>query len=149
MSRARALAAPLAALLLCAAGLVWGLAEPPAPASAPVKEPPSASAEARALLGDLKVGDRLVGWTVEALDGPHDGVIRVDLRRDRVGFSLMVAKKGHMREPAPVETEAYSIYYGHVDPPDTRLPDGTIRATTNALGNRIRATEKDVSVPEM
>ena len=145
----RGLLAPILAVLVCGAGLVWGLAVPPTPATTQVKAMPEASPEARALLGDLKEGERLVGWTVEAIDGPHDGVIRVDLRRDRVGFALMVAKKGRMQQPAPVETKAHAIYYGHVDPPDTQLPANTIRATTHALGNRVRATEGDVDVPGM
>lgn len=145
----RAIAAPAFGVLASIAGIAWGLASPPKPTAPAMKAPPKASAEARALLGGLREGERLVGWTVEAIDGPHDGVIRIDLRRDRVGFSLMVAKKGTLEEPPPVETEAHAIYYGHVDPPDTRLPANTIRATTNALGNRIRATEASVTVPEM
>lgn len=142
-------AGPLLAMCLCVAGLVWGVVDPPTPTSTPAKVMPEAVAEVRALLGDLQEGERLVGWTVEAIDGPRDGVIRVHVRRDRVGFALMVAKKGRLPQPAPVETEAHAIYYGHVDPPDTRLPDGTIRATTHALANRIRAAEGEVSVPGM
>jgi hypothetical protein len=108
---------------------------------------PRPSDEARALLGGLAVGERLMGWTVQAIDGPHDGVVRVDLDRDGVRFALLVAAKGTRAEAAPVETARYVIFYGHVHPPDTALPDGTIRATTHALARRIRAHEATVEVP--
>ena len=112
----------------------------------PAPREPRLSEEGRALLGGLAVGERLMGWTVEALDGPHEGLLRIDLARDDVRFALMVAAKGTRAEAAPVETERYVIFYGHVHPPDTSLPDGTIRATTNALARRIRANE-GVDVP--
>lgn len=108
---------------------------------------PQPSDEARALLGGLTVGERLMGWTVHAIDGPHDGMLRVDLGRDDTRFALMVAAKGTRPEAAPVETARYVIFYGHVHPPDTSLPDGTIRATTHALARRIRANEATVEVP--
>jgi hypothetical protein len=108
---------------------------------------PQPSDEARALLGGLAAGERLMGWTVRAIDGPHEGVVRVDLDRDGVRFALLVAAKGTRPEAAPLETERYVIFYGHVHPPDTSLPDGTIRATTHALARRIRANEATVEVP--
>jgi hypothetical protein len=110
---------------------------------------PVATSSALALLGDPTVGDRLVGWTIVAIDGPRDGTIRIDIGRDRVRFALMVTRIGAMAEPAPVQTEHYAIYYGHVDPPDTVLPANVIRATTNALANRIRAHEDTITVDGM
>jgi hypothetical protein len=116
--------------------------EPPPPAPTP-----QVTAEAHELLGELAVGEKLMGWTVLALDGPRDGQLRVDLARDEVRFSLVVAAKGTRAEPAPVETERYVIFYGYVYPAETKLPDGTIRATTHALARRIRAREATVTVP--
>ena len=107
------------------------------------------SDEARALLGELAVGEHLTGWTVKALDGPRDGMLRIDLGRDDVHFALVVAKKGTRPEAAPLETERYAIFYGHVHPPKTTLPDDTIHATTHALARRIRAHEATVDVPGM
>jgi hypothetical protein len=104
---------------------------------------------ARALLGELAVGEHLMGWTVEALDGPRDGMLRIDLGRDDVRFALLVARKGTRAEAAPLETERYAIFYGHVHPPETTLSDDTIHATTHALARRIRAHEATVDVPGM
>lgn len=116
------------------------------------KEPPPVhtaeiSAEGRALLGDLAIGERLMGWTVRELDGPRDGLLRVELARDDVRFSLAVAAKGTRVQAGPVETERYVIFYGYVYPADTVLPETTIRATTHALARRIRAREATVTVP--
>lgn len=133
---------------LAAAGLAW--LEPfdssPEPPSATV---PRITGPARALLGGLAPGDALVGWTVEALDGPTEGIVRVDLRRDEVRFALMVAAKGSRPERPPVQTEHYAIFYGHVRPTELTLPAGTIRATTHALARRVQAHESEVEVPGM
>lgn len=105
------------------------------------------SDEARALLGELAVGEQLASWTVTAIDGPRDGMLRIDLRRDDVRFALEVARKGTRPEAAPLETGRYVVYYGHVHPPGTTLSDGTIHATTRALARRLRAHEATVEVP--
>lgn len=136
--------------LVCAACLVAIGASHLHPVAGPEHPTPTAPAvsdEGRALLGGLAAGERLMGWTVQALDGPRDGQLRVDLARDGVRFSLVVARKGTRAEAAPVETERYLVFYGYVDPPQTVLPDGTIRATTHALARRIRAHEASVDVP--
>jgi hypothetical protein len=150
MSRLRDARAWAPALVALACLLALGLSQldPVRPTGeAEARHEPRASDEARALLGGLAVGERLMGWTVQALDGPHEGTLRVDLGRGDVRFALMVAPKGTRPEAAPVETERYLIFYGHVHPPDTALPDGTIRATTHALARRIRANEATVEVP--
>ncbi|MEM9463032.1 MAG: hypothetical protein AAGF11_53315 [Myxococcota bacterium] len=131
-----------------AAGLAWlepfeSSPEPPTVMAPQITEP------ARALLGGLAAGDALVGWTVEALDGPTEGVVRVDLRRDDVRFALMVAARGSRSERPPVQTERYAIFYGHVRPTEITLPAGTIRATTHALARRVQAHELEVEVPGM
>jgi hypothetical protein len=136
--------------LVCAACLLGlGLAHlhPASGEPSDVRGEPTLSAEARALLGELAVGERLMGWTVQAVDGPREGLLRIDVARDDVRFALLVARKGTRAEAAPVETQRYVIFYGHVHPPKTVLPDGTIRATTNALARRIRAAEATVEVP--
>jgi hypothetical protein len=139
--------APAIVCLLCLLGLGLSHVSPAERGEAPASRAPRLSDEARALLGELAVGERLMGWTVQAVDGPRDGVLRIDLARDDVRFALMVAKKGTRAEAAPVETERYLVYYGHVHPPETTLPDGTIRATTHALARRIRAHEAGLDVP--
>lgn len=150
MSRWRSARAWAPALVAVACLLGVGLAaiDPVSPRDADhAPREPQVSDEGRALLGGLEVGERIMGWTVHAIDGPHEGVLRVDVGRDDVRFALMVVAKGTSPEAAPVETERYVIFYGHVQPPETALPDGTIRATTHALARRIRAHEATVEVP--
>lgn len=140
--------APAAVALLCLLGLGLSQLDPVTPAVEvqPPREP-QLSEEARALLGGLTVGERITGWTVQALDGPHDGMLRIDLGRDQARFALMVAAKDARPEAPPVATQRYAIFYGHVHPPDLSLPEGTIRATTHALARRIEAHEATVVVP--
>jgi hypothetical protein len=140
--------APALVALACLLGFGYSWLDPvPRSAKAEPRRAPQASAEARALLGGLAVGERLMGWTVQAVDGPLEGVLRVDLGRDDVRFALTVAPKDARPERAPVETERYAIFYSDAHPPGTALPDGTIRATTHALARRIRANEATVEVP--
>lgn len=139
--------APALVCLACLLGVGVSIADPARRKDPPPTHTPQISAEGLALLDELAIGERLMGWTVQALDGPRDGQLRVDLARDDVRFSLVVAPKGSRAEPAPVETERYVIFYGYVYPAETVLPDGTIRATTHALARRIRARENTVTVP--
>ncbi len=143
--------APALVVLLCAAGLVIARVAPVASRAEleRARSQPEVSEAGRALVGGLSVGDRIVGWDVLAIDGPRDGVLRVDLGRDGVRFALMVAAQGHLPHAAPVQTERHVIYYGHAHPPGTRLPDGTIRATTHSLARRVRANEGEIEVPGM
>lgn len=142
--------APGLALLVCMGGLALARVDPVEPAAeARQRRPPQMSDEGRALLGGLAVGERLMGWDVLSLDGPHDGVLRIELGRNDVRFSLMVATSESRPESPPVSTGRYAIFYGHAHPPEVTLPDGTIRATTNALARRIRANEGTVTVPGM
>jgi hypothetical protein len=135
--------------LACVLGMGISHLDPQARDAPSAHDEPRASEEARALLGGLAVGESLMGWTVQAIDGPREGVVRIDLQREDVRFSLVVAKKGTQAQAAPVETERHVILYGHVHPPETSLPDGTIRATTHALARRVRAHETKVDVPGM
>ena len=120
-----------------------------APADVPSPVPMTAGADARALLGDLKEGELLVGWTVDRIVGPVDGELRVYLRRDGVRFALMVARKDARPHAAPLTTDKYAIFYGHAEPADAQLPRNTTKATSHALARRIHAHEADVTVPGM
>lgn len=142
--------APGLVLLACGVGLALAHLNPVEPSvETQVRRAPEISDEGRALLGGLREGERLMGWTVQALDGPHDGMLRIDLARDDVRFALMVVATGRRAESPPLSTERYAIFYGHAHPPEVTLPDGTIRATTHALARRIRANEATVTVPGM
>jgi hypothetical protein len=100
-----------------------------------------------ALLGGLEIGERIAGWEVLGFDGPREDAVRIELGRDQQRFAIMVARLGVRPELPPVTTERYAVYYGHAHPPETRIPDGAIRAVTHAFGRRIRGTEHDVPVP--
>jgi len=139
--------APALVFVACLLGLGLSYLDPAAHEQQPAPVEPRLSEEARVLLDGLAVGESLMGWTVNAVDGPREGLLRIDVGRDDARFALMVARKGTRAEAAPVETERYVIFYGYVHPPDTTLPDGTIRATTHALARRIRAHETSVDVP--
>lgn len=139
--------APALACAACLLGMGLSHLDPVRSDERPPPASPRLSEQARALLGGLAPGERLMGWTVQAVDGPREGQLRIDLARDDVRFALLVAKKGTRAEVAPVETEHYLVFYGYVQPAETTLPDGTIRATTHALARRIRAHEAAVDVP--
>ncbi|MEM6991353.1 MAG: hypothetical protein AAF721_12665, partial [Myxococcota bacterium] len=126
---------PLLAALVAAAGIAWGLVDPPTAAESGGARPdPGLTEDARALLGGLRRGEKLVGWTVTQLSGPDaEGVIRIELSHRALAFSLLLAPKGSQPEQAPVETEHWAVFYGHVVPKGEVLPSNVIRATTNAL----------------
>jgi len=133
---------PLLAALVSAAGIAWGLADPPVRADVNGSPPATLGASASALLGGLAQGDTLVGWRVTAVTGPDgDGAIRVQLVNRDVAFSLMVSPLQGALEQAPVQTEHWAIYYGHVRPADASLSRNVITATTHALANRVRKHE--------
>jgi hypothetical protein len=117
------------------------------PDAEPAEVRPAPPADVVALLGALEGGERVAGWEVIGIAGPDDRLIRVDLRREDHRFSIMVARIGVRSERPPVTTDLYAIYYGHTDPPGTKIPDGAVRAITHAFARRIAATEHDVPIP--
>ncbi len=134
---------PLLAALVAAVGIAWGLVlPPPSPPTSAAPDDGAVGPEVRALLGGLSPGDKLVGWRVMAISGPDaDGTIRIELSHRELAFSLLLAPKGALPEQAPVSTEHWSVFYGHVVPRDAVLPANVIRATTNGLANRVRSNE--------
>ena len=134
---------PLLAALVAAASIAWGLAMPRAPEASSLRRAVTLPSEDTvALLGGLQLGDALVGWQVTAITGPDpEGTIRVEVARDKVTFALELRPLDRVTEQPPVQTERWAIYYGHVRPPEVKLTRNVIRATTNALANRVRAAE--------
>ncbi|MBL4683649.1 MAG: hypothetical protein JKY37_03590 [Nannocystaceae bacterium] len=134
---------PLLAALVAASGIAWGLVQPPPRSDDAVPQRATEGGpEVRALLGGLSRGDTLVGWRVTAISGPDArGTIRIELSHRQLAFSLLLSPKGAQPEQAPVQTEHWSIFYGHVFPPEAVLSANVIRATTNGLANRVREHE--------
>ncbi len=124
--------------LACLAGIVL---------DGPTPQRPVASARAPAreadhdLLGGLREGDRIAGWTVLGLSRPDDEVLRIDFGRDAVRFAVDVTLLGAKPELPPSQTDRYAIYYGHAHPEGTRIPDGAIRAITAEIARRIHQNE--------
>lgn len=108
---------------------------------------PAITPRAVALLDGLHVGERIVGWTVIALDGPHERAIDVGLERDGQRFVVTIAPMGARPENPALQTDRYAIYYGHAVPPGTSIPDGAVRAITAALARRIAKHEADIPEP--
>lgn len=117
---------------------------PPAPA-------PAASAPTRiALLDGLAVGDVVEGWPVVRIfvsrshtDQPQ---LSVELEKDRVGFTIWIARKTAVVNP-PVATERYALTYGDPRPLGATIAKSTYDGAMAALAARIRRTEDVVDVP--
>ncbi len=129
----------------CLAGVIERESRPPPPARAAEQTP--APPEALALLDGLVIGEKLAGWTVLGVTGPVDRVLRIDLARDEVRFSISVAARGAVEYPSPRQTERYDLYYGHPHPRDTEIPDNAIRAIMAGVERRVRRNEATVEVP--
>lgn len=133
--------------LLCVLGVVHRLGN-----SAPqdrARRQQAAPAEAVALLDGLQVGEKLAGWTVLGITGPVDHVLRVDVARDEIRFSISVAARGAVEYPAPRTTETYDLYYGHPHPRGTEIPESATRAIMAGIERRVRRNEATVEVPGM
>ena len=133
--------------LLCALGLVHRLG-----ASAPrqrASQQEAASPEVVALLDGLQAGEKLAGWTVLGITGPADRVIRIDVARGGIRFSVSVAAAGAVEYPAPRTTQRYELYYGHPHPRGTEIPQSATRAIMAGIERRIRRNEASVEVPGM
>lgn len=133
--------------LLCIFGVVHRLGTPPPGERASRQEP--APPEAAELLDGLEVGETLAGWTVLGLTGPVDRVLRIDVARDEIRFSISVAARGAVEYPAPRTTETYDLYYGHPHPRDTEIPESATRAIMAGIERRVRRNEANVQVPGM
>ncbi|HWB76038.1 MAG TPA: hypothetical protein VG755_13810 [Nannocystaceae bacterium] len=140
-------ALPSAALAIaCAAAAIATEASRDAPAAAQ-PHAPSITPRAAELLDGLQVGQRVAGWTVIALDGPRDRAIEVGFERDGQRFVVTIAPMGARPENPALQTDRYAIYYGHAVPPDTKIPDGAVRAITAGLARRIGKHEADIPEP--
>jgi len=135
-ARAGALIAAAVALSLGAACEQPQHNEPPAP-------PAPYTAEARALLGGLDVGEQLAGWTVDSAAGPGDGRIDVRVRKGDTSFVVWLVKKGSASEPAPYSTQLVDIYFGHSVPTQPGPPGDEIQAVLAQVVERVTRAETE------
>lgn len=105
---------------------------------------PPASADVIALLGGLRVGDDVAGCKVASITAPQAGTVFVFVRQGDGQFATGIVRKGTSKSLPPVTTDSYELGYGQVQgsPRADALP-----AVTEAIANRLRATEKTVPVP--
>ncbi len=123
-----------------AAGAVEG--EAVAEAATP-PEPRPYTAEARALLGGLSIGDEIAGWRVTAAAGPLvDGSLELTLQRDELRFTAVIAPKGSRPYNAPVNTRGHDLFYNGVDDPRGEAMTA-VTAALSELQRRVEANETE------
>lgn len=130
---------PAAALAAVCFSVAVGLEQRPRAAEGTTAQTDSVPGEAHAVLGDLEVGDTVVGWTVLGIRSDADGVVDVDLGRDKLRFTVTIAPLGTRVESAPLTTDHYALYYGHAHPRGARLPDAGVQAVLHNLARAIEA----------
>lgn len=104
--------------------------------------PPATPADAAelAVVAPLAAGADLGGWTVDGIEGVHDGAIAVVLRRDEQQFRLQVALDSPGGPLAPAHVGRYAIYY-------TGGIDGAEAQTLATALQAVIATHPDVEPP--
>ena len=144
--RLRAAAPPAVLAVLCLALAIAAELGRDEPARPTTHALPTLDAQAAELLDGLRVGERIAGWTVITLAGPHERAIDIGLERDGQRFVVTIAPMGARPENPALQTERYAIYYGHATPPDRKVPDGAVRAITAALARRITRHEHAIEL---
>jgi hypothetical protein len=134
---------PLAVAGICGVGAVVLALRPstsaPTSASAP-------SDRAIALLGGLRPGDRVAGWTVLGIDGPREESITIDYGHADVRFAITITPLGSVVDSPPMHTDLYAIYYGHAHPEGATIPPAAVRALLGDTARRLRKTERTVTL---
>lgn len=130
---------PAAAISLVCFAVAIGLETRPKANDAPPQQTEAAPPDVATVLGDLEVGSTVVGWSVLGIRTAADGVIDVDLGRDKIRFTVTIAPLGTRVESAPLSTDHYALYYGHAHPRGAKLPDAGVQAV---LHNLARIIEK-------
>lgn len=137
----------LPALLAVAAVAYLVLREPPPPPAdaAPPSFPPP-SLEARAILGELAVGDSVGPFVVDGIEGPgvegqEAAAILVHLSRPGVRMAISIAPRGAIEHPAPEQSARHDLYFGHVQPEGADLKGEEINAALVDLRDRVAANE--------
>lgn len=102
-------------------------------------EEPSCAADVVALLGGLRGGDVLGGFTVQRISCREPRSAAIELQGAPGSLSVLVAAKGVLPHAPPARTERCELFYSH------RAPAPTQEATQGALeatALRVRAGEK-------
>ena len=115
---------------------------PPTHASTPREPAPGEPlpAAASALLGGLKLGERIGDWQVKKLGITKAKQLEVALYRGEVGFAIWVAKKAADAPLPPRETARYALYYGgatHVD----QVSGEIFQAALEDIARRVQQNE--------
>jgi len=115
---------------------------PTPPGDTAGEAPPATPAGAAelAVVAPLTAGADLGGWTVDGIEGVHDGAIAVVLRRNEQQFRLRVALDAPGGPLAPARVGRYAIYYtGGIDGAEAQSLATALQA--------VIATHPDVEPP--
>lgn len=134
---------PLAVAVVCGAGAVALSFRPSTPEPTHASVP---SESAIALLDGLRPGDRVAGWTVLGIDGPHEESIQIDYGHADVRFAITITPLGTVVDSPPMHTDLYAIYYGHAHPEGATIPPAAVRALLADTARRLRRTERTVTL---
>lgn len=109
------------------------LAPPPATADPDSDQPPPRQPvytdQARAVLDNLAPADDLAGWEVVTIDGVlDDRTIHIQLTRDDISFTAVVAPRGSQPHRPPAQTDDYDLFYTGVSRPDAESQIATVLA---------------------
>ncbi len=122
-------------------------ASAPLPSAVPV---PTPTGEPLALLGDLRVGERLDEWTVTRMivnQSPEQKPqLAVDLERLGSGITIWVTRKGNGKNP-PLSTARYDLAYGSPRVYGDPIPEGAGPKMMKLIADRVRSVEATATPP--
>jgi len=108
-------------------------AAPPAPPAPRAPPPPVApTAAERLAFGSLRVGGRVAGGVVTALEGLRGGSLRVYVRLPEGPIEVEIARAEGTNAPPPVAAGPYAIYYAATPVPYPTF-EPVLRAVADAL----------------
>lgn len=100
----------------------------------------------RALVGELKSGDRIGDVEVVDLYGPSRGRLTITVKAGEAEGMLEVAVQGDGPNP-PVTTAKYGVFYGAPWRRVKRIDDPTMMKACEALAAKIREAEFKAPTP--
>lgn len=106
--------------------------------NAPGREPPCA-ADVVALLGGLRDGDALAGFTVQRISCREPRAATIELQGAPGSLSVLVAARGALPHAPPARTERCELFYSNRGSPPTQE---ATQSALEATALRVRGGEK-------
>ena len=95
------------------------------------KEDESRPDHRSALLGDLKRGDLVQGWEVEAIHPPREHSLAIDFRLQGAAVTIWVVKHGTSEHLPILSTELYDLFISSPYPPEKA--EGVVNRTSEVF----------------